>query len=77
MSIKCSKCDSTVFDSKAYLKMSEIEKPQQELVENLTEELKLAKVKYGKQSEEVIDLQRRLSIEKRVLKIIWQCKNAL
>ena len=77
MSIKCSKCDNSVFDSKAYLKISEIEKPQQELVESLTEELKLAKGKYGKQSEEVIDLQRRLGIENRILKTIWKCKNSL
>ena len=77
MSVKCSKCDNQVFDSKAYLKIAEIEKAQQEIVDNITEELKIAKGKYGKQSEEVIDLQRRLSIENRVLKTIWKCKNTL
>lgn len=77
MSIKCSKCENRVFDSNAYLKISLIEKPQQEFVDKLNEELKLAKEKYGKESEEVINIQRRLDIEKRVLKTIWRCKNTL
>ena len=77
MSTKCSKCENKVFDSNAYLKISMIERPQQEVVDSLNEELKLAKEKYGKKSEEVIDIKRRLNIEKRVLKTIRQCKNAL
>jgi ribosomal protein L37AE/L43A len=77
MSIKCSKCENRVFDGNAYLKISIIEKPQQEIVDKLTEDLKLAKEKFGKKSEEVADIQRALNIEKRMLKTIWQCKNAL
>ena len=49
----------------------------QEIVDKLTEDLKLAKEKFGKKSEEVADIQRALNIEKRILKTIWQCKNAL
>lgn len=77
MSIKCNKCENRVFDSNAYLKISQIEAPQQELVNRLMEDLKLAKEKFGKKSEEVMDIQRILNIEKRVLKTIWQCKNSL
>lgn len=77
MSIKCSKCENKVFDSNAYLKISKIEKPQQDIVDELTERLKLAKEKFGKKSEEVMNIQRLLNIEKRILKTIWQCKNAL
>ena len=77
MSIKCSKCESKVFDGNAYLKIAMIERPQQELVNELGEELKLAKEKYGEKSEEVMEIQRKLNIEKRILKTIWQCKNAL
>lgn len=77
MSIKCNKCENKVFDSNAYLKISKIEKPQQDIVDELTERLKLAKEKFGKKSEEVMDIQRTLNIEKRILKTIWQCKNAL
>lgn len=77
MSIKCNRCENKVFDSNAYLKISRIEKPQQDTVDELTEELKLAKEKFGKKSEEVNEIQKRLNIEKRILKIIWQCKNAL
>lgn len=77
MSIKCSKCESEVFDSNAYLKISQIERPQQEIVDSLTEDLKSTKEKYGKKSEEFMEIQRKLSIEKRILKTIWQCKNAL
>lgn len=77
MSIKCSKCENKVFDSNAYLKISKIEKPQQDIVDELTERLKLAKEKFGKKSEEAMDIQRTLNIEKRILKTIWQCKNAL
>lgn len=77
MSIKCSKCENKVFDSNAYLKISKIEKPQQDIVDELTERLKLAKEKFGKKSEEAMDIQRLLNIEKRILKTIWQCKNAL
>lgn len=36
MSIKCSKCENRVFDGNAYLKISIIEKPQQEIVDKLT-----------------------------------------
>lgn len=77
MSVKCNKCGESMFDSKAYLKISEIERPQQEIVDQLNEKLKEAKNKYGKKSEEVIDIMRALSIEKRMLSIIWKCKNAL
>lgn len=77
MSIKCNKCENKVFDSNAYLKISKIEKPQQDIVDELTERLKLAKEKFGKKSEEVMNIQRLLNIEKRILKTIWQCKNAL
>lgn len=77
MSVKCNRCENKVFDSNAYLKISRIEKPQQDTVDELTEELKLAKEKFGKKSEEVNEIQKRLNIEKRILKIIWQCKNAL
>lgn len=77
MSIKCSKCENKVFDSNAYLKISKIEKPQQDIVDELTERLKLAKEKFGKKSEEAMDIQRTLNIEKRILKTIWQCKNVL
>lgn len=77
MSVKCNKCGELIFDSKAYLKISEIERPQQEIVDQLNEKLKEAKNKYGKKSEEVIDIMRALSIEKRMLSIIWKCKNAL
>lgn len=77
MSIKCSECKNLVFDSNAYLKISDIERAQQEIVDNLSEELKLSKEKYGKKSEETIDIQKRLSIETRILKTIWKCKNAL
>lgn len=77
MSIKCKKCGELIFDSKAYLKISEIERPQQEIVDQLNEKLKEAKNKYGKKSEEVIDIMRALSIEKRILNTIWKCKNAL
>lgn len=77
MSTKCNKCENRVFDSNAYLKISIIEKPQQEIVDNLTEELKLAKEKFGKKSEEVTNIQRTLNIEKRILKTIWKCKNTL
>lgn len=77
MSIKCNKCENKVFDSNAYLKISKIEKPQQDIVDELTERLKFAKEKFGKKSEEVMDIQRTLNIEKRILKTIWQCKNAL
>ena len=77
MSIKCNRCENKVFDSNAYLKISRIEKPQQDTVDELTEELKLAKEKFGKKSEEVNEIQKRLDIEKRILKTIWQCKNVL
>ena len=77
MSCKCKRCGETVFDSKAYLKIAEIERPQQELVDQLNEDLKAAKNKYGKKSEETIDIMKRLSIEKRVLATIWKCKNVL
>lgn len=77
MSMKCSKCENRVFDSNAYLKISQIEIPQQQIVDKLTSDLKSAKEKFGKKSEEVIDIQKNLSIEKRILKVIWQCKNAL
>lgn len=77
MSIKCNKCENKVFDSNAYLKISKIEKPQQDIVDELTERLKFAKEKFGKKSEAVMDIQRTLNIEKRILKTIWQCKNAL
>lgn len=75
--MKCGRCGNNVFDSKAYLKMSQIEQPQQEKVDKLKEDLELAKGKYGKKSEEVIDIQRVLSIENRILKVIQQCKNTL
>lgn len=77
MSTKCNKCGNKVFDSSAYLKISKIEKPQQEVVDKLTEELNFAKEKFGKKSEEVMNIQRTLNIEKRILKTIWQCKNVL
>lgn len=77
MSIKCSKCENKMFDSNAYLKISKIEKSQQEIVDALTEELELAKEKYGKKSEEVTNIQNKLYIEKRILKTIWKCKNTL
>lgn len=62
MSIKCEKCNNKIFDSRAYLKISEYERTQQEVVERCTEELKVAKEKYGKKSEIVSDLQRNLNI---------------
>lgn len=77
MSIKCKICENKIFDSNAYLKISKIEKPQQDIVDELTERLKFAKEKFGKKSEEVMNIQRILNIEKRILKTIWQCKNAL
>ncbi|MDY3960187.1 hypothetical protein [Romboutsia timonensis] len=77
MSIKCINCKNRIFDSNAYLKIAQIERLQQEIVDELNEELKLAKEEYGKKSENVIDVQRRLNIETRVLKTIWKCKNAL
>lgn len=64
MSIKCNKCDNNVFDSNAYLQISKIERPQQEIVDKLIEDLKLAKEKFGKKSEEFMEIQRKLSIEK-------------
>lgn len=77
MSTKCSKCENLVFDSNAYIKISDIERHQQEIVDSLSDKLKIAKEKYGKKSEEVIDLQKMLSIETRILKTIWKCKNTL
>lgn len=77
MSIKCNKCENTVFDSNAYLKISKIENDQQEIVDKLTEDLKTIKERIGKKSEEFIDIQRMLNIEKRILNIIYKCKNAL
>ena len=77
MATRCNKCDNLIFDGKAYLKMSQIERPQQELVDKLNEDLKLAKEKYGKKSEEAIDIQKQLYIENRILKTIWKCKNCL
>lgn len=41
------KCKNKVFDSNAYLKISIIERPQQDIVDKLTQELKEAKQKYG------------------------------
>lgn len=77
MAIKCNKCDNLVVDARAYLKISQIERPQQELIDKLNEDLKLAKEKYGKKSEEVMDIQKQLYVENRILKTIWKCKNAL
>lgn len=77
MSIKCKVCENKIFDSNAYLKISKIEKTQQDLVDKLTEELKFTKEKFGKKSEEAMNIQITLNIEKRILKTIWQCKNVL
>lgn len=77
MSAKCSICGNRIFDSNAYLKISNKEKLQQDKVNELTEQLELAKEKFGKKSEEVKDIQRVLAIEKRILKTIWECKNVL
>lgn len=77
MSRKCDKCGDNIFDSNAYLKISIMEREQQEKVDNLTNELKLLKEKYGKKSEEVIVVQQMLNIEKRILNVIFRCKNSL
>ena len=77
MSIKCNKCGNKIFDSNAYLKISKVEKQQQDLVDKLTEDLKFTKEKFGKKSEEAMNIQITLNIEKRILKTIWQCKNVL
>lgn len=77
MSVKCKRCGEKIFDSNAYLKISVIERKQQDHVDQLNESLKLTKEKYGKQSEEVIDVMRNLSIEKRILSIIQECKSTL
>lgn len=77
MSRKCDKCGDNIFDSNAYLKISIIESEQQEKVDNLLKELELLKEKYGKKSEEVMYVQRMLTIEKRILNVIFRCKNSL
>ena len=40
-------------------------------------DLELSKEEFGKKSSQVMEIQRILYIEKRILKTIWQCKNAL
>lgn len=77
MSIKCNKCGNKIFDSNAYLKISKVEKQQQDKVDKLIKDLELSKEEFGKKSSQVMEIQRILYIEKRILKIIWQCKNAL
>ena len=75
--MKCNKCGNIVFNSNAYYEISKIETPQQELVDTLLKELKLAKTKYGKNSYEVQYIKNKLEIEKRILETIWRCKHAM
>ena len=41
MSIKCNKCGNKIFDSNAYLKISKVEKQQQDKVDKLIKDLEL------------------------------------
>lgn len=70
MSIKCNKCENNVFDSNAYLKISIIERNQQEVVDRITEDLKSAKEKFGKKSEKVERIQEVLNTQNKILKTI-------
>lgn len=48
MSIKCNKCGNKIFDSNAYLKISKVEKQQQDKVDKLIKDLELSKEEFGK-----------------------------
>lgn len=72
MSIRCNKCENKVFDSNAYLKISEMERDQQEKVNQLAK-----KIKGLKSADEQLHEGALLIAEKMVLQAIQQCKNAL
>lgn len=77
MSIKCNKCDNKMFDSNAYLKMSKMEEKQKENISLLKCKLEVLKELHGKDSEESIQVNQKLNIERAVLDTISKCKNAL
>ncbi|MBC6695241.1 hypothetical protein H9L25_00415 [Terrisporobacter mayombei] len=72
MSIRCNKCENKVFDSNAYLKISEMERDQQEKVNQLAKKIKGLKSTDEQSHEAVL-----LIAEKMVLQAIQQCKNVL
>lgn len=76
MSIKCNKCDNLVFDSRAYLKISQMEAEQEEKINELVNKINQAKKEHSELTD-IIALQVALEAEKRILKVIWQCKNVL
>lgn len=72
MSIKCNRCENKDFNSNAYLKISEIEKQQQDKVIQLTN-----KIKSLKSTDEQLHEGTLLIAEKMVLQAIQKCKNTL
>lgn len=72
MSIKCNRCENKVFDSNAYLKISQMEQEQQERVNRLAK-----KIKSLKSTNEQLQESVKLTAEKMVLQAIQRCKNVL
>lgn len=72
MSIKCEKCGNRIFDSNAYLKISELERQQQDKVKQLAKKIERLESTNKQLHEGCL-----LIAEKMVLQAIQKCKNAL
>lgn len=77
MSIKCNKCENKVFDSNAYLKISQIERDHIDDLEKSKKRYDEARKKYDTNSPEVKIAMEGWLFSKALLEVVHKCKNCL